>query len=198
MYGEAALMPVSRPRYSPPVVEHLTRGGTDASSILDDPIFHVCWRRQSCSSCLTGDVGCSWCAISSTCVPNPVRLPILAPIRSANICPLGSEERWELRALPFGCRASTLTVISVIVAVLGTLAAIGVGYGALYLVKSVRHRWKRTGNEHLDRQRERSDRKTSRNWLISSLSKVLWKSRSRRTQGQEEVQDNEETRPLLE
>ncbi|KOS45116.1 hypothetical protein ACN38_g3968 [Penicillium nordicum] len=30
-----------------------------------DPLFHVCWGRQSCSSCLTGDVACSWCAIVS-------------------------------------------------------------------------------------------------------------------------------------
>ena len=28
-----------------------------------DPLFHVCWGRQSCPSCLTGNVACSWCAI---------------------------------------------------------------------------------------------------------------------------------------
>jgi hypothetical protein len=28
----------------------------------NDPLFHACWRRQSCSYCLAGDVACSWCA----------------------------------------------------------------------------------------------------------------------------------------
>jgi len=41
---------------------------TEAFDITDtsDPLFHVCWRRQSCSSCLAGDVACSWCAIVCT------------------------------------------------------------------------------------------------------------------------------------
>jgi hypothetical protein len=28
-----------------------------------DPLFHLCWQRQSCSTCLAGDDPCSWCAI---------------------------------------------------------------------------------------------------------------------------------------
>ncbi|RAK97003.1 uncharacterized protein BO80DRAFT_199674 [Aspergillus ibericus CBS 121593] len=28
-----------------------------------DPLFYLCWRRQSCNSCLKGDVPCSWCAV---------------------------------------------------------------------------------------------------------------------------------------
>lgn len=35
----------------------------DSLSTVDDPLFHICWGRQSCSSCLAGDVGCSWCPI---------------------------------------------------------------------------------------------------------------------------------------
>ena len=33
--------------------------GIDAN----DPLFYVCWRRQSCGWCLRGDVACSWCAV---------------------------------------------------------------------------------------------------------------------------------------
>ncbi|KAJ5561875.1 hypothetical protein N7535_003662 [Penicillium sp. DV-2018c] len=139
----------------------------------DDPLFHACWRRQSCSYCLTGDIPCSWCAIvgqtvssmdlprrkltiglyptqSSTCVPNPSRIPILAPIGSSGICPLGSKEEWELRAIPFGCHASTLTVLSVTVAVLGTLALVGMMVGMMWLVRWIRWRWKEDDYEQID------------------------------------------------
>jgi hypothetical protein len=33
------------------------------SLAFDDSLFYVCWRRQSCSSCLEGDIRCSWCPI---------------------------------------------------------------------------------------------------------------------------------------
>lgn len=127
---------------------------TEAFDIADtsDPLFHVCWRRQSCSSCLAGDVACSWCAISSVCVPNPAHLPILAPMRNAQICPLASTERWELRALPFGCNVSTLTFVSVLgtvigIIVLGVIVALG-----LWIVKSIRRRWKESHYERLDEE----------------------------------------------
>ncbi|PLB43764.1 hypothetical protein P170DRAFT_480723 [Aspergillus steynii IBT 23096] len=97
--------------------------GIDAS----DPLFYVCWRRQSCRWCLEGDAACSWCAVTSTCVPNSAHLPILAPLGSSQICPLGSKERWELRALPFGCNVSTITFLTAVGSVLSTLAAIALG-----------------------------------------------------------------------
>ncbi|KAJ5767187.1 uncharacterized protein N7511_004803 [Penicillium nucicola] len=115
----------------------------------DDALFHVCWRRQSCLNCLAGDVPCSWCAISSTCVPNTARIPILAPIGSETICPLGSKERWELRALPLGCHASTLTVLSVLIAILGTGAVGGVVLGVVWLVQRVRRHWKETESDRV-------------------------------------------------
>jgi hypothetical protein len=59
---------------------------------------------------------------SATCVPNPsLRFPILAPLRDADICPLGERERWELRTRPLGCQVSTLTLLSTLTAVLGSL-----------------------------------------------------------------------------
>ncbi|PYI19369.1 hypothetical protein BO86DRAFT_328023 [Aspergillus japonicus CBS 114.51] len=91
----------------------------------DDHLFYLCWRRQSCDYCLQGDLPCGWCAISSACVPNPSRVPILAPFGSSEMCPLGSKERWELRALPFGCHVSTVTFLTGVGGVLGTMAAFG-------------------------------------------------------------------------
>ncbi|KAJ5975452.1 hypothetical protein N7481_009159, partial [Penicillium waksmanii] len=116
----------------------------------NDPLFHVCWRRQSCSYCLAGDVACSWCATSSACVPNAARLPILAPIRNAQICPLGSKERWELRTMPFGCNVSTLTFLSVVGTVVGLVGLVGMGVVGFCLVRSVRRRWKESDYERLD------------------------------------------------
>ncbi|KAJ6143277.1 hypothetical protein N7471_002730 [Penicillium samsonianum] len=162
-----------------------------------DPVFHACWGRQSCSSCLTGDIACSWCAISSTCVPNPSLVPIFAPFGSENICPLGSKERWELRATPFGCHASTLTVLSVIVSVLGTLALGIVGVGLVWLVRWTRWRWKEVEYEQPDEEGQGSSR--WRSWGLGLASFVGLFPQWSRTEGQSEVEGEEaETRPLLE
>ncbi|KAJ5420629.1 hypothetical protein N7465_003148 [Penicillium sp. CMV-2018d] len=159
-----------------------------------DPLFHVCWGRQTCSSCLTGDVACSWCAISSTCVPNPSRVPIFAPFGSENICPLGSKERWELRAMPFGCHASTMTILSVMGAVLTTLVLGVVGVGLVWLVRRTRRRWKEAEHEQLDEEGQGSSR--WRGWDLGLASFVGLFPQWRRTEGQPEAE--EEIRPLLE
>ncbi|KAJ5382829.1 hypothetical protein N7517_000740 [Penicillium concentricum] len=166
-----------------------------------DPLFHVCWGRQSCSSCLTGDIACSWCAISSTCVPNPSRVPIFAPFSSANICPLGSKERWELRARPFGCNASTLTVLSVMGAVLTTVALGAVGVALVWLMHRTRWRWKEAEYEQVEEEGERSS--GWRGWnsgLAFSVSFFpQWSWTEGRTEVEEEEEEEEaETRPLLE
>ncbi|KAJ5482048.1 hypothetical protein N7475_000860 [Penicillium sp. IBT 31633x] len=164
-----------------------------------DPLFHVCWRRQSCSSCLTGDVACSWCAITSTCVPNPSRVPIFAPLGSSNICPLGSKERWEMRASPFGCNASTVTVLSVIVAVLGTLAFGGTMAGLVWLVRRTRRHWKETEYQRIESEEEGSSGWQAWDSRLASLVGLLpyWGQ----TRYPTEVMDGEdeaESRPLLE
>ncbi|RAK86053.1 hypothetical protein BO79DRAFT_271848 [Aspergillus costaricaensis CBS 115574] len=114
------------------------------TSTSTDPLFYLCWRRQSCNTCLKGDVPCSWCAVSSTCVPNPSLLPILSPLHSSQICPLGSKERWELRAIPFGCHVSTTTFLTGVVGVLGTLAVLGLIALGVLVGRGVRRRggWK--------------------------------------------------------
>ncbi|GAT29441.1 metallopeptidase Mip1 [Aspergillus luchuensis] len=81
---------------------------------------------------------------SSTCVPNPSLLPILSPLHSSQICPLGSKERWELRAIPFGCYVSTTTFLTGVVGVLGTLAVLGLIALGGWVGRGVRRRggWK--------------------------------------------------------
>ncbi|GFF84545.1 hypothetical protein IFM47457_06511 [Aspergillus lentulus] len=112
----------------PSIEPNATGNDNENETVLplsDDSLFYICWGRQACGACLKGDAPCSWCAVTSTCVPNRSRVPILAPLDSSSICPLGSEERWELRALPFGCHVSTITFLTACVAVLGTLALVG-------------------------------------------------------------------------
>ncbi|RAL10402.1 uncharacterized protein BO97DRAFT_372507, partial [Aspergillus homomorphus CBS 101889] len=116
----------------------------------DDHLFYLCWRRQSCDYCLQGDLPCGWCAVSSTCVPNPSRFPILAPFGSSGICPLGPKERWELRALPFGCQVSTITFLTAVGAVVGTVAAFGLGVVLVWFCRCVggglaQRKWCRRG-----------------------------------------------------
>src|ERR1700733_2959222 len=96
----------------------------------DDPdLFFHCWTRPHCPACLSpsNPYPCSWCATSQTCVPNTVfsyPFGILSPIKSAEICPLAWRERWEMRARPFSCRCSSMTFVSVVVAVLGTFLSL--------------------------------------------------------------------------
>lgn len=42
-----------------------TISSLNSSQSNDNGLFQLCWRRQSCSYCLAGDVACSWCAIVS-------------------------------------------------------------------------------------------------------------------------------------
>ncbi|KAJ6013442.1 hypothetical protein N7540_008033 [Penicillium herquei] len=171
---------------------------------IQDPIFHACWRRQSCSECLSGDIACSWCAISSTCVPNAARVPILAPIGSDQICPLGSKERWELRARPLGCNVSTLTALSTTVAILSTLALLGVISLIIWLAKRIRRRMKQTEYERLDesdapwwRRLTRMDMEPFASFAsLFGLGQIREQETNR--DAMEEDQEDGERRPLLE
>lgn len=100
-----------------------------------------CWRLQDCYSCLHSQYHCSWCAISSTCVPNPATWPLLTPIYNPDICSL-NDERWELRGNELGCKVSTRTFLSVVVAVLGTVFLICAGWGFVRLWEWSSTRWR--------------------------------------------------------
>lgn len=111
----------------------------------DPGLFFNCWRLPNCEACLASSYPCSWCATSQVCVPNEhFRDPfaLLAPIKYEDICPLAWRERWEMRAKPFSCRCSTMTLMSVVVAVLSTLA--GCLLISLFIVfgKNMRTKWK--------------------------------------------------------
>jgi hypothetical protein len=112
--------------------------------------FHRCWRLQTCDSCISSDGPCGWCAISQTCVPivdHGTVLPILAPIRNESICPLGWQERWELRNKTFGCRCSTMTLLSVVIAVASTIVGILLIWSIIQLGKWMVWKWKSRGKE---------------------------------------------------
>jgi hypothetical protein len=126
-------------------------------------------------------------------VPNPSRVPILAPVGSAYICPLGSKERWELRAQPFGCNASTLTVLSILVAVLGTLTLGGMGAILVWFVRRIQHRWKEAEYEGLHPSKWRD-----LGFLASFVTVFASWGRSQRRSEADDDAESAETRPLLE
>ncbi|TQV95867.1 hypothetical protein IF1G_05696 [Cordyceps javanica] len=114
--------------------------------------FLRCWAQQDCGRCIN-TAECSWCpyvcfaytthpststrrqqdscmirssirkCISWACVPNKHEPAFLAPVYHEDVCPAAAE-RWELRSRPFGCHASTYTVLSTAVAVNATLLAV--------------------------------------------------------------------------
>ncbi|EXJ86175.1 hypothetical protein A1O1_06545, partial [Capronia coronata CBS 617.96] len=114
----------------------------------DLDLFFHCWIRPNCPSCLSpsNPYPCSWCATSMTCVPNtvyPYPFGILSPIKSADICPLGWRERWEMRARPFDCRCSSMTFISVVVAIVATLGGVLLIWLGIRFGQWIGRRWKR-------------------------------------------------------
>lgn len=92
---------------------------------------------------------------SSTCVPNPSeKYPLLAPIDHPDICPLGSKERWELRARGLGCNVSTRNFLSVVVAVISSFVLVGLITLVLaglkmMIYRCTRRKTERTGRGHL-------------------------------------------------
>lgn len=160
------------------------------STTIDIPddleLLYHCWRLINCESCLATDYPCSWCSISSTCVPNTVYnfpFQILAPIKTESICPLGWRERWELRAKPLSCRCSTMTLMSSVVAVLSTLAVVTLFQILTMILKWATRRW----------------RKRQPGWWRFHEwrpSMPQWRS-SRRHVDSGEAQQDEERRPLL-
>ncbi|KAK5137713.1 hypothetical protein LTR08_007284 [Meristemomyces frigidus] len=85
----------------------------------------ACWSVQNCNSCTHSKHGCGWCPYSSTCVPTT---NLLKPVSDANVCPLRAE-RFELRTKALGCGCSTTTLLSVIVTIFATIAALALLYG---------------------------------------------------------------------
>ncbi|KAF4841731.1 hypothetical protein CGCSCA4_v009261 [Colletotrichum siamense] len=87
-----------------------------------DEHFFRCWQRQDCKGCLAED-RCSWCPMTSACVPNPYAIPLLAPAWNEDVCPHWAE-RWELRTRPLGCQVSTITSLTSIISIVSTLVVV--------------------------------------------------------------------------
>lgn len=124
----------------------------------DSDLFFACWRLQNCEDCLSSPRPCSWCSVSQACVPNtraPFPFQILAPIKYSDICPGAWRERWEMRAKPFSCRCSSMTLISVVVAVLSTLFGVLLIWLFVKFVRWVVRRWRTRDSEWWKRWRDR-------------------------------------------
>ncbi|KXT02264.1 hypothetical protein AC578_5064 [Pseudocercospora eumusae] len=93
----------------------------------------ACWKMQDCGSCINSKHGCGWCSSSFSCVPAN---SLLDPVSNHGICPLDSE-RFELRTKALGCGCSTTTLLSVIVTVFATIAALLLLYGIGLALKNL-------------------------------------------------------------
>ena len=88
---------------------------------------HACWRVQDCHSCTHSSHGCGWCPFSGVCVPTT---NLLKPVVDAHVCPLRGE-RFELRTKALGCGCSTTTLLSIIVTIFATIAALALLTGVV-------------------------------------------------------------------
>lgn len=160
------------------------------STSQDLDLFFHCWRLQSCDTCLCSARPCSWCAISQTCVPNEIfhwPFSILAPIKTENVCPLGWRERWEMRSKPFSCRCSSMTFVSVVVAVLSTLVGVLLLWLMSLLVQFLWRKWKK---------REQGWWRTD-HWRPRWTHPQRWRSWKDAPPDTEATATREEQRPLL-
>ncbi|KAK2040561.1 hypothetical protein LZ31DRAFT_474325 [Colletotrichum somersetense] len=133
-----------------------------------------CWQHQDCRVCLA-EYQCSWCPMTSACVPNSYAIPLLAPAYEENICPYWAE-RWEIRTRPLGCQVSTITSLTSIISIISTLMIISLGISLAFGA-----RW--------CRQRSQQDPDWWRIWKYDWRRLFIW----RRDQ---ETQDGEQD-PLL-
>lgn len=118
------------------------------TSADDLDLFFHCWIKPHCPACLSSSnpYPCSWCETSQVCVPNtvfPYPFGILAPLKTDEVCPMRWRERWELRARPFSCRCSSMTFVSVLVAVLATLLGVLLIWLAFKLGRWAARAWRR-------------------------------------------------------
>lgn len=153
-----------------------------------EDFFYKCWILPNCETCLNSKYACSWCATSQVCVPNDhfnYPFGLLAPIKYQNICPLAWRERWEMRAKPFSCRCSTMTLMSVVVSVLSTLAAIFLIWLCVRFEKWLLRKWKNRQAGWWRLQR----------WWPSKISLSYWLRRH--SPSTMPYNPDEETRPLL-
>jgi hypothetical protein len=108
-------------------------------------LFHRCWGRQNCDLCISSHDPCAWCAISQTYVPNidhGTLMPFLITLRKENICLLGWQERWKLHTKTFGRLSSTMTFMSVMIAVLSSMIGVLLIWAAVKLGGWSVRRWK--------------------------------------------------------
>ena len=70
-------------------------------------------------------------------MPENTTLGLLAPIKYKNICPFPWQERWELRARPFGCNCSTTTLLTGVFTFLSTIAGLLVLVGLVKFIALV-------------------------------------------------------------
>jgi hypothetical protein len=127
-----------------------TRASPNSSSDNDDYLHLLqCWRIQNCGHCIVSKHNCGWCPYSATCVPMPPGGHLLSPIHYDSLCPMGWEERWELRTGTFGCNCSTTTFLAALITCLSTLVSLLVlwilwklGWAIWYSFKAPRGGWR--------------------------------------------------------
>jgi hypothetical protein len=119
-------------------------------------------------------------------VPNIHAIPLLAPLTDPDICPYWNE-RWEVRTRTLGCHVSTITFLTAVGSVLGTLVFLGLVWGLVKMGRWGRKVW---------RGREEG---WWRAWRWNPSLRWRWRGAWRRGVRGEETErcEDGETRPLL-
>ncbi|KAK2030729.1 hypothetical protein LX32DRAFT_692297 [Colletotrichum zoysiae] len=167
-------MGASRPMEAPGAEETWQLRQNFTVRKASDAHLFRCWKHQDCRVCLA-EYQCSWCPMTSACVPNAFAIPLLAPAYEEDICPYWAE-RWEIRTRPLGCQVSTITSLTSIISIICTLMIILLGISLAFGA-----RW--------CRRRRQQDPDWWRIWKYDWSRMSIWKR-------DQETQDGEQD-PLL-
>lgn len=105
---------------------------------------------------------------TQSCTPNTYAIPLLAPAYDENICPHWAE-RWEVRTRPLGCQVSTITALSVIIAVLSTLTVVFLIWLILVTTRRLKRRMMSSSTSRGDGEQT---------WLAYTRSWRIWNPRA--------------------
>ncbi|KAF2718998.1 hypothetical protein K431DRAFT_252222 [Polychaeton citri CBS 116435] len=155
----------------------------------------ACWQHQNCNACLGDNSECGWCPSSNACIPAN---SLFEPVRNKDVCPSRSD-RFELRTKALGCNCSTTTLLSVLVTILCTIAALVLLYYIFILVRKFIQTFITGAYKGWEIEVKDDGLRDEHSWSRNRVPRRIWRWTGRagvRAQGSEQEEVTERSRLL--